>query len=259
MDKILELLGANKLDEETTTKVKEHLNSLIEAEVKAQVKKAKETLFEEVKQEKDGLTEKYETKFEEYKEEITNKFSDFLDSILEEELVIPEKILEFAKKGELYHDLIEQFKVRLSVDEGLLSEETKSLMKEAKDEILKLKKELNEKIGESLELKNELAKKEADLYLREKSEGFTDDQKAYVFKVLSGLDKEQIDEKFDIVVESMMSASSGKKDDGNKDDGKGSITESKTKDNDDDEGLTKMYEDPNSPFAGYLKTLKSEE
>jgi hypothetical protein len=50
-------------------------------------------------------------------------------------MTIPDKVLEYARKGELYSDLIEQFKVRLGVDEGLLDEEVKALLKEAKTEI----------------------------------------------------------------------------------------------------------------------------
>ena len=123
MDKILELLGANKLNEDTQNDLKEKLQTIVEVEAK----KLSDTKIDETKK---TLVEEYEDKFNEYKEDITLKFSNFVDNVLEQELVIPDKIMEYAKKGELYHDLIEQFKVRLSVDEGLLDEEIKGLLKE---------------------------------------------------------------------------------------------------------------------------------
>ena len=52
------------------------------------------------------------------KDDIVEKFNDFVDNVLEQELKIPDKFFEFAKKGELYDDLIHQFKIRNAVDEG---------------------------------------------------------------------------------------------------------------------------------------------
>ncbi|NIQ07682.1 MAG: hypothetical protein GWO20_18795, partial [Candidatus Korarchaeota archaeon] len=85
--------------------------------------------------EKEKLVEEFEEKFEDYKEDVTSKFSNFVDGILEEEMVIPEKIVRYARLGELYEDLIDQFKVRLAIDEGLLDAEVKGMLGEAKEEI----------------------------------------------------------------------------------------------------------------------------
>jgi len=94
LSKILELLGANKLEENTQADLKEKLQTVIEVEAKklsdASLTEAKEILIED-----------YEKKFDEYKEDITSKFSNFVDGVFEEELQIPEKVLEYAKKGEL--------------------------------------------------------------------------------------------------------------------------------------------------------------
>ena len=54
------------------------------------------------------------------------------------------KLLEwkdYAKKGELYSDVIEQMQIRLGVDEGLLDEEIKQLLLEAKEKIQTLREE----------------------------------------------------------------------------------------------------------------------
>ena len=195
MDKLLELLGATKLNESDQTQVKERLETLIEV-------KGQELSNSKLQEAKEQLVESYETKFEDYKEDITSKFSNFVDSVLEEEMSIPDKVLEFAKKGELYHDLIEQFKIRLSVDEGLLDEEVKGLLKEAKEEILKLRGGLDESIAKNLETINDAQELAAELYLRRKCDGLTESQKKRVLEMLSGIkDRSEIDRKFDIVLE----------------------------------------------------------
>jgi plasmid stability protein len=195
MDKLLKLLGVEKLDESAQTDIKEKLQSIIEV-------KAKELSEEKVKEKEESLIELYEEKFETYKEEITSKFSNFIDSILEEEMVIPENILEYARKGELYDDLIEQFKVRLAIDEGLVDEEARNLLKEAKDEIEKLREDVDSLTEEKLEIQKDAQEMASEIYLRKKCEGLTESQKDYVFEMLGGIvDKDEIDRKFDIVVE----------------------------------------------------------
>ena len=272
MDKLLEMLGVEKLDEKAQSKIKKHLDTLVQEKVDVLVEvKAKELSEAKLEEEKNKLIEEYEDKFEEYKEEITSKFSNFVDSILEEEMTIPEKIIEFAKKGELYHDLIEQFKVRLSVDEGLLDEEVRGLLQEAKDEIIKLRGDLDEKTAKELELERDAQKLAAELYLRQKADGLTESQKVHVFNILEGeTDKEVIDRKFPIIVESIKPVDEeedmeddeeddeedddGKKkkkkkddeEDDKKDEGKGAA---EVKDDDADE----VVEDNSGPFQDFLK------
>jgi len=219
MDKLLELLGAKKLNEDDQGQVKERLETLIEV-------KAQELSNGKLQEAKEQLVESYESKFEDYKEDITSKFSNFVDSVLEEEMIIPDKILEYAKKGELYHDLIEQFKVRLSVDEGLLDEEVKSLLKEAKGEILKLRGDMDGIIAENLEVKQDATELAAELYLRRKCDGLTESQKKRVLEMLSGItDRSEIDRKFQFVLEA-----GDMKDDDDEDDDK-----KKEKDDDDED------------------------
>jgi hypothetical protein len=250
MDKLLEMLGVEKLDESDQSKIKEKLNSIIEI-------KTKELLESSLKEEKERLIELYEEKFEDYKKEITSKFSNFVDSVIEEEMVIPDNVMEYARKGELYHDLIEQFKIRLSVDEGLLDREVKGLLKEAKEEIINLKKELNQKIDESLEIKEDAQKMASELYLRKKTDGLTESQKEYVFNILGGVvDKEEIDRKFEYVLES---AKSSLKEEEKKEDDLDDLNEDKNlKGNGNVESNTVLEdEDDDNPFKNHLKTYVS--
>lgn len=263
MDKLLKLLGVDKLNEDTQAEVKTKLQDVIDV-------KAKTLAEEKVEEQKETLVEKYEEKFEEYKKDVTSKFSNFVDSILEEELTIPEKVLEFAKKGELYDDLIEQFKVRLGVDEGLVDEEVKGLLKEAKEEILKLRQDINQITEKQLEVTTDAQEMAAQLYLYEKCEGLTEKQKRHVMTILEGIqDKEEIDRKFKLVIESDDEDEDDdddkkeKKDDDEDEDeddekvdeGKG-LNEVKTED-----GKEKLDEEDDSPFAAfknqYLNVLKS--
>lgn len=196
LSKILELLGADKLEENTQTELSDKIADIIEI-------KAKELSQEQLDETKNALIEEYETKFDEYKDDITEKFSNFVDGVLENELTIPDEIAEFARKGQLYNDLIEQFKVRLGVDQGLLDEETKSILAEAKDEIVKLRTSSDENIQENLELRSDAQELAAQVYLYQKCEGLTEAQRLHVFSILEGItDKEEIDRKFEIIKES---------------------------------------------------------
>jgi len=195
MDKLLEMLGVQKLDENEQGAIKEKLETLIDI-------KAKEAVDEMINVEKDKLIEQYEEKFDAYKEDITSKFSNFVDEILDEQMTIPDKVIEYARKGELYSDLIEQFKVRLGVDEGLLDEEVKALLKEAKTEITDLRKQLDKEMSEKLEVKGDAQELAAELYLRQKCDGLTVEQTTHVMQMLEGVkDRSEIDRKFEIIVE----------------------------------------------------------
>ena len=195
MDKIYEILSIDKLDEAKQTELKTEIETLIES---ASVTKANEMLSEE----KEKMVEELETKFEDYKDDLVTKFSNFVDDILQEEMTLPENIVEFARLGEQYHDLIEQFKTKLAIDEGVLDTETKNVLREAKNEILKLKKEKDVLTSESLTLKVTNDKLSNEKYLSEKCSGLTSTQETHVRQVLEGYDKAEIDKKFDILVKS---------------------------------------------------------
>jgi hypothetical protein len=248
MDKLLEMLGVQKLDEEKQDAIKEKLDTLIEV-------KAKESVDEMLKVEKDKLIEQYEEKFDAYKEDITSKFSNFVDEILDEQMAIPEKVLEYARKGELYSDLIEQFKIRLGVDEGLLDEEVKSLLKEAKTEIQNLRGQLDETIAEKLEVKGDAQELAAELYLRQKCDGLTVEQTSHVLSMLEGVkDRQEIDKKFEIIVEAYSAKDDDEDDDDDDDDDDKKKKKKKDDDDDDDskDESTNLDEDDDSPFKSHL-------
>lgn len=196
--KLLELLSIDKLDESKQTEIKEKVESIIEV-------KLIEKLTEKEAALKEMLVTEYEEKFETYKEDITEKFSNFVDEILEQELAIPDHIVEFARKGELYEDLIEQFKTRLAIDEDMIGDEVKDLLKEARDEIKSLKDQFNAKIEENLTLTVEKDKLEIQTYLMEKVKGLPLEDAEKVIAILEDeSDTDVIDKKYDTLIESIL-------------------------------------------------------
>ena len=191
---ILALLNTELLTEDQQKEIQQSIEDLVDLKVQ-------DKLNEKIDKEKETLVELYEEKFEEYKQDITSKFSDFVDTILEEEMVIPEKIKDFAHKGELYSDLVEEFKVRIGIDEGIIQEEVKALLQEARDEILKLRDELNTAISENLETKSDAKELAADLYKRDKCDGLTETQRKSTMRLLEGVtDPKDIDRKFAVIL-----------------------------------------------------------
>jgi len=271
LKKILEMLGVDKLEEGKQDEVKQGLETVIEA-------RAADIAQEKLEESKEQLIEEMEEKFEDYKKDITSKFSNFVDSILEEELVIPDKVMEFARKGELYSDLIEQFKLRLSIDEGMLDEEIKDLLREAKEEILKGREEVDSLTSDKLGLEMKNQELEAQLYLRKKSEGLTEAQRMKIHELMGDVtDADEIDTKFDLILESIRLTEQDDDEDEDEDenDEKKKEKKKKKKNNDDEyeemeEGhsevgneedqklLTEQEEEKeDSPFQEYLEVLRS--
>jgi rubrerythrin len=197
IEDILKSLNVEKLDESQQASIKEKLENIIDV-------KARERADSILEEEKKTLVTEYETKFDDYKKDITSKFSNFVDSVLDEELQIPEKVLKYAKLGENYTDLIEQFKIKLAIDEDVLTGEVKNLLKEAKDEIVKTRDELNKVLAEKLTLEEDAKEMAAHIYLRKKCDGLTESQKSKVMSILGDLkNTKEIDKKFDILVEEL--------------------------------------------------------
>lgn len=201
MDKIFEILGIERLDESKQEELKETLKTVIEVKATELAESKVEGLLET---EKEKLKEEYETKFDEYRDGLTSKFSNFVDTVLDEEMVIPENVLKYAKQGELYHELIDQFKTRLAIDEGMIKDEVREMLKEAKEEIESLRAKVDEAKGVNLDLEQDASEMAAQLYIREKCDGLTESQKKHVISLLGDeIVKESIDKKFSIIVDTM--------------------------------------------------------
>lgn len=206
MDKLLELLGIKDISEEKKSEIKTYLDTLIQTKMDEEVEKKvteKELELQEAKkQEIDAEKQNLVEKFEEYKEEITEKLSNFIDSVIQEDVQIPEKLAEFARKGELYEDVLETLKVRMAIDEGMISDEVKELLSEAKAEIVKSREKADEQTEKMLTLEAENKKLKTQSYINEKCEGLPTAKRKKIVPLLEGLSsEEEIDKKFDILIE----------------------------------------------------------
>lgn len=242
LEELLKLLGIDKLDEADQTAVQEKLNVVLETSINEKVDEKVGSLIES---EKEKLVEDYEVKFEEFKDNLTAKFSNFVDEILESEMVIPDEFLEAARIGKTYGPLVEQIKLHVAVDAGVIDEEAKALLREAKEKLLEQKDEINELTEQKLELELDAQKLAAAVYIREKCDGLTENQKLRVISILEGaFDKEEIDRKFDIVVETL-NVTDGKEDE--------ELEEGKGSEEVEDNKRKEINEDDN-PFRQNMKT-----
>lgn len=216
MDKIFEILGIERLDESKQAELKETLKTVIDIKASEIAESKVQDLLESAKEK---LKEEYEAKFDEYRDGITSKFSNFVDSVLDEEMIIPENVIKFARQGELYHELIEQFKTRLAIDEGMISSEVREMLKEAKTEIESLRAKLDEAKGINLGLEKDASEMAAELYIVEKCRGLTEAQRTHVTNLIGDeVIKENIDKKFDIIVKTIGLLKEGDSTDGAEED-----------------------------------------
>jgi hypothetical protein len=192
---ILKDLAVESLTEDQQTAITTKLEDIISFQVNEQV-------AEKIEAEKERLVEEFEEKYEEYKQDITAKFSNFVDEVLEEEMAIPENVIEYARYGELYKDLIDQLKVRVGIDEGILDEEARNLLKEARDEIVRLQDELNSEIEARLESETDAQNLALETYRQMQCESVPSAQRKKVLVLLEGTrTKEEIDRKFNFIME----------------------------------------------------------
>ena len=246
MKKLWEQLGLESLDEEKQEEIKNHINELIDSKADEKASDLADGKLEEKEQElkefKENLTEEYEDKFEQYKNEVVSQFSNFIDEVLEEELQIPEKVLEYAHIGEQYHDLIEQFKMKLAIDEGVLDSYTKDLLKEAQGEIEKLRKDYDKATKKAKETEGDAKELAASLYLRKKCDGLDENVRNRVLKILEGeTDVDEIERKFKTIVETAK------------------IKENKKEDDDDDPSLNENDDDKGHAHQELDESSKSGE
>lgn len=199
LKKLIAKLQNKELSEESKNEIQSALETIIETKSN---EKADTLVQEKLVDERQNLVENYEEKFDLYKEDMTKKFSNFVDEVIEEEVVIPGNIREFARKGEIYSDLIEEFKKRIVVDEGVMNAEANELLRESANEIKKLREQLDEKTDQVLTLQEDIQEISAHAYILEKCEGLTASQSKTVKTMLEGIsDKDTIDEKFTSIVE----------------------------------------------------------
>lgn len=205
LQSILSKLTVNEktgqFDEATLKEIQDYISEALELKV---AEKTDEIVKEKLEEEKERLLSIYEEKYEEYKQDITSKFSDFIDSILEEEFVIPEEIKEYARVGKLYEPIMEQFKKTFTIDNAIIEGEVKDTLKEALEEIESLENKVNESEAKYLELKESSREVALELHKRLTVEGLTESQQRKALAMLAeAKTKEEVDSKFEVIQEAI--------------------------------------------------------
>lgn len=146
---------------------------------------------------------KYETELKEGAEklrnEIVGKISNFLDLYLAE--TIPSTQLKEAVENIRARKMINDIKKIVAVDPEFVNENFKEALKDGHDTIEKLRKELNAKIQESMEINQKYLDIQSQLILEKKTQNLPEAKKQYVTKLLEGKKPDEIEKNFNFVLE----------------------------------------------------------
>lgn len=209
IQEILDILKIENLDEDTTTKFSTALRELVESKSKELAGSIVEPLIEDTKKQ---LREEFESEFESYKDSILSQWSNFVDEQINKTFVIPEKIVEYARLGQLYSPLIEQMKVRIGIDEGSVDEEAKKLLREAQHELDAKDSRINELQSKYFETVKDAEELSSLLYIKTKCNGLSESARERVETLLKGeTDVRKIDERFESITELLLKESEDNK------------------------------------------------
>lgn len=188
-DKINELFGLAVKEKEGEITTLEESLSKSEEQV--------ETLQGEITTLKESTLEQVKEEVESHKEGLVDKLSSFLDEELKE--LIPDSIVEAAAKVEIYEPLVESMKSAFAEKGIEIGSEGHEVLKEARDEIVTLRDDVNTKTVAYNELSEKSEQLLARYVLNEKCEGLTVEQKDKVCTIFKNDSVEEINEKFDSV------------------------------------------------------------
>lgn len=163
---------------------------------------AKETAEKEIAEAKETA----EKEVTEFKSEIVSKVDEYLDLELDKKL--PTDITESLAKLAIYEPIVESIRGTFATNYIRIDEESFSLLKDAKAEILKLEDEVKDTTKESMQHKSALVNFKRDEAISAVCEGLTDDQSIRAKKLLEGYDPEEVSGKFNQIRDIIMESSS---------------------------------------------------
>lgn len=213
MDILAKLKGV--LSEEDLTKfegavkdmVSEKVKILVESEIVKLEDKAEEFCTKEVserlKTEKTKLIKEYDEKLTKFEENIVEKLDLFLESEITSN--ISNEMIEKIAINETFRPIVEDIAKIFEEKYVALDTEGFGILKEAKEEIIKLEDSASSTIAEKMELQNENDKLKSGILFLEKTEGLTKTQKEKVLTLIEGKNynavKKTITSVIDLVVE----------------------------------------------------------
>ena len=182
-----------------------------------------EELKSEIDTLKEGTLDEVKAEVEAYKEALVEKISAYLDSEMDK--LIPEEAIEAVAKLEVYEPLVEGFKGAIARYGITIDSEGHELLKEAKEEIEKLRDAYDVSTRKNVELTTEMEKINSTVTLMEKCDGLTEGQKKKMVVIFKGKSEEEINERFDEVRDMVVEAATKTDDKNDKKDIKPVVTE----------------------------------
>lgn len=150
-----------------------------------------------------AITEEKDAEMAEFKESIIDKLDKYLD--LEVKKNVPDTYVEAMAQVSVLQPIVEGFKKVMEENYIKFDEENFGLLKDAREEIIKVREELAESTKESMELNQELGNFKKSVEISKVCEGLTDSQREKATKLLEDYDADEIAERYsairDIIIE----------------------------------------------------------
>ena len=187
--------------------IDEKVNILVEAKTTELEGKAEEFCVKEVNErlevEKENLIKEYDEKLEKFENNIVEK----LDLFLETEVTnnISDDMIKKIAINETYRPIVEDIQKIFEEKYVSLDTEGYGILREAKEEIVKLEEEVSNNIADKMELQTENDKQKSVILYLEKVEGLSKTHKEKVLTMIEGKQyadvKKTINSVIDLVVE----------------------------------------------------------
>lgn len=145
------------------------------------------------------LNEQIETAAKTYVNELSTKVDTFLESRLN--TLLPEDKLNEAVENVKAVRILEQVRALVGINEAFVNTEVKSAMIDGKKQIDESKVETEKLIAENVQLKSQLAKKEVEVLLEQKTAKLPSKKREHVKRVLAGKDIKFINENLEYVAD----------------------------------------------------------
>jgi len=187
--------------------INERVKILEEAKVKELEEKAEEFCVKEVASrlavEKENLIKEYDEKLSKFENNIVEKLDLFLESEINNN--ISDAMIEKIAINETYRPIVEAIQQLFEEKFVALDTEGMGILREAKEEIVKLEEEVSTHIADKMELQTESDKQKSLILYLEKTEGLSKTQKDKVLTLIEGKNynevKKTISSVIDLVVE----------------------------------------------------------
>jgi hypothetical protein len=165
-------------------------------------------VLEEAKSWKDTQDAALVEEVKNFKAGMVDKVSDYLEAKLQE--TVPAEIMESAAKLKVLEPLVHGIMETFSKNFVKLDTTSFKLIKEAKEQIVALEKQIQEKAKAEIALKTEIREVKRNMTVKSLTEGLTQAQKEKAVKLLEGVEVEALESRWskirDIVIEDRSAA-----------------------------------------------------